>query len=348
MRLNGWHPFVATFHDAFVNKRLGQPLELFAMAEVVAEAHLHVVGVNPAKIDEFLSMRDQLLRNLANESGRKSALSVANALQDARNSPSGLEDRVCDAFTSLGFEVTPLGKPGQPDGVATAFLAPDDKGSPRQYLVSLEAKSKEKPGTKVPAKTVGISTIARQREKYKCDHALVVGPAFPTTQGERSALAQEINVDRQQSSKTITLIRIDDLAGLVRLRPVKQVGLQQVRELFHECRLPDESAQWVDCVRQSQVAKPPYQKIVEAIATLQRKFGKALVRYGSLRVELSHLDPPVEYETDEELVELCRGMAQMAPGAMFAGTEAVNLDQSAENVLAALDVATQDYPPDER
>ena len=28
LRLNGWHPFVATFHDEFTNKRLGQPLEL--------------------------------------------------------------------------------------------------------------------------------------------------------------------------------------------------------------------------------------------------------------------------------------------------------------------------------
>ena len=35
LRLNGWHPFVATFHDEFTHKRLGQPLELLAMAEVL-------------------------------------------------------------------------------------------------------------------------------------------------------------------------------------------------------------------------------------------------------------------------------------------------------------------------
>ena len=38
----------------------------------------------------------------------------------------------------------------------------------------------------------------------------------------------------------------------------------------------------------------------------------------------------------------------MAPGALFAGSHAVELDQSAENVIAAIDAATQDYPPDER
>lgn len=80
LRLNGWHPFVATFNDEFTSKRLGQPLELFAMAEVLAEAHLYAIGVGSQKIGEFLSARDQLLRHLANESGRQSALSIANDL----------------------------------------------------------------------------------------------------------------------------------------------------------------------------------------------------------------------------------------------------------------------------
>ncbi len=112
LHLNGWHPFVATFHDEFTNKRLGQPLELLAMAEVLTEAHLHVVGVEASKIESFLSIRDQLLRNLTNESGRQSALSVANGLSEARNSPDRLEEAVCGAFRSLGFDVTPLGKSG--------------------------------------------------------------------------------------------------------------------------------------------------------------------------------------------------------------------------------------------
>ena len=60
------------------------------------------------------------------------------------------------------------------------------------------------------------------------------------------------------------------------------------------------------------------------------------------------MTPPVEYETDEDLSELCRGMAQMAPGAMFASSSTVELDQSAENVIAAIEAAMLDYPPDER
>lgn len=353
LKLNGWHPFVATFHDEFTNKRLGQPLELFSMAEVLAEAHLHSIGVRPEDIEEFLSARDQLLRHLANESGRQSALSVANALLESRNSPDRLEECVWNAFRSLGFNVTPLGKSGRSDGVATAHLSADDSGHPQHYKVSLEAKSTEQDGTTVAAKTVGIAGVVRNRNKLGCDHAVVVGPAFPTSKGHNSALGEEIEEDRRKSvtegsNRTITLITIDKLAQLVRLRPVKQVGLRKLRELFRKCSLPEQSADWVESIRNSSVENPPYRKIVNTVAKLQMKFKKASVSYSALRVELSHLHPPIDYQKDDELAELCKGMAQMAPGAIFASSERVELDQSAENVIAAIEAALQDYPPDER
>ena len=353
LRLNGWHPFVATFHDEFTKKRLGQPLELLAMAEVLTEAHLHAIGVETSKIESFLLTRDQLLRNLTNESGRQSSLSLANALSEARNSPDRLEKAVCDAFLSLGFDVTPLGKRGEPDGVAAAHLSADEKGSPRHYKVSLEAKSKETLGATVSAKSVGISTVAQHRDKRECEHAIVIGPAFPTSRGDTSALGGQIKADREKSrasgaAKTITLITVDDLARLVRLRPVKQVGLQKLRELFQNCSLSCESAAWVESICQIAVETPPYRKIVEAVEAHQRKFKSASVHYSALRVELSHMTPPVEYERDEDLFELCRGMAQMAPGAMFASANTVELDQSAENTVAAIEAAMQAYPPDER
>ena len=353
LHLNAGHSFVSTFHDEFTNKRLGQPLELLAMAEVLIEAHLHVIGVETSKIENFLSARDQLLRNLTDESGRQSALSLANALSEARNSPDRLEKAVCDAFRSLGFYVTPLGMRGEPDGVAAADLSADEQGKPRNYKVSLEAKSKKTSGATVSAKDVGIAAVVQHRDKRECEHAIVIGPAFPTSEGDTSALGQQINTDREWSraagtAKTITLITVDDLAQLVRLRPVKQIGLQKLRELFKECSLPDQSAAWVESVRQTDVGKPPYRKIVETIEALQRKYKKQSVHCSALRIELSHMTPPVVYETDEDLIELCRGMAQMAPGAMFASSSTIELDQSAENVVASIEAAMQDYPPDER
>ena len=264
-----------------------------------------------------------MLRNLANESGRQSAFAVALALQNARNNPDLLEEKLCTAFTSLGYEVTPIGGSGKPDGVATALLSGDSDGKPRQYAVSLDAKSKEKDDGNVAAGTVKVSTIARHRNDYKCEHALVVGRAFATSQGEKSALSREIDEDRANTAargepKTITLMTIDDLAELVRLRPVKQLGLQKLRNLFQTCRLPEEGSKWVESIRTASVNRPPYKAVIETIEALQRKYNKMAVKYPMLVVALSHREPPIEYDTEEALIDLCKAMSQMAPGAMFA------------------------------
>ncbi len=111
------------------------------MAEILAEAHLHSIGVRKEQINEFTTARDQLLRTLASESGRQSPMAVARALEEARNNPDMLEDRLCAAFASLGFDCRRIGGKGKADGIAVAPLSADDQGNARQYSVSLEAKS---------------------------------------------------------------------------------------------------------------------------------------------------------------------------------------------------------------
>jgi hypothetical protein len=312
------------------------------MAEILGEAHLHTIGVKPEQAEEYLTARDQLLRYFGNESGRKSAFAVALALKEARNDPDKLEDRLCLAFSTLGFEVAKFGGRGKPDGVATAPLSADDKGA-RQYSVSLDAKSKVQDKGTVAAGTVKVSTIARHRDAHKCQHAIVVGRAFPNT----GAVETEIDDDRAKSAaigqpKTITLMTIDDLARLVQLRPLKQVGLQELRGLF-QCRLPSETKTWVDGIEKKVVKKPPYAKIITTIEGLAKKRALAQVKYPALVNELSHLTPPINYETDEQLTELCKAMALMAPGAMYATSEAVGLDTSAANAIAAIDAAMKEW-----
>lgn len=353
LRINGLHPFVGAFAAEFSSRVAGQPLELFAMAEVLLEAHLYENGLRHDQIEDVLRSRDMLLRYLANDSGRRSALSVANALVNARNDETQLEIELVDSFRSLGFEATRLSGPGKPDGIATAVLSADDQGQARRYSVSLEAKSKRKDETRVSAKTVGISTVARHRTEFQCDHAIVVAPAFSTARGERSALAKEIGDDRKKSKaagqeKTISLITVDALARLVRLRPMKQLGLAELRELFETCQIPDESSAWVNQIAEREVAKPPYEMIIQTIHSLQREFMSSAVEYSALRIALAHGKPPMKYEKDDALRDLCKGMAQMAPTALMATDRSVELDQSPENVLAMLETATKAYPLDEQ
>jgi hypothetical protein len=213
LRVNGLHPFVGAFFDEFTSQTIGLPLEVFAMAEVLLESHLHQASMKQGQIDAVMTTRDQLLRYVARESGRMTPLTVANSLRNARNDQDQLEIWVVEAFRSLGFEATRIGKRGKPDGVAEAALGPDANKQPRRYKVSLEAKSKQKEETKVSAKTVGVSTVARQRKDFDCQHAVVVGQLFPTSQAEKSALAKEIADDRRLTAadgdpRTVTLIHV--------------------------------------------------------------------------------------------------------------------------------------------
>jgi hypothetical protein len=352
IRINAWHPFVSTFHDEFTNKNARQPLEIVAMADVLAEAHLYVIGVKQEQVLEFLNARDQLLRNLANESGRKSPFEIARALKEARNDADALEEKICEAFTSLGCDCRKIGGRGKPDGIAMAVLSADSRGNPRQYSISLEAKSKVEDKGKIAAGTVDVAAVVRHRDKYQCQHAIVVGRSFPTTKGNQSALAEHIADDRKKTTalgepKTITLITIDDLADLVRLRPIKRIGLVKLQELF-EYSLPEEVHDWIDELKRTKTSKPPYRRIVTAIHEQQKKFKKSAVKYAGLRVALTHLDPPIHYDTDEDLADICKAMAQMSSGTIFATSEAVELDQSPANVMGEIEAATREYEEDSK
>ncbi len=346
LRVNRLHPFVGAFFDEFTSQSSGLPLEVFAMAEVLLESLLHQAGLKQGEIDTVMTSRDQLLRHVARESGRMTPLMVANSLRNARNDQDQLEVWVVEAFRSLGFETTRVGKRGKPDGIAEALLAPDTNKQPRRYKVSLEAKSKEKEGAKVSAKTVGISTIARQRKDYGCQHAIVVGQLFPTSQADTSALAKEIAEDRRLTKaagdpRTITLIHIDDLANLVQHRPVKALTLQRIRGMLESCSLPQESKKWVDGVIAEQPVRHDYATIVKTIARLQTGPRHEPVDYGELRAELRHGTPKIDYADLDELRDVCRRMAGLAPDEVDATDRTVELNQSVSNILAKIESATK-------
>lgn len=269
---------------------------------------------------------------------------VAQALRDARNDENLLEDEVVASFNSLGFEANRIGGKGNADGIAVAHLSPEKDGKERRYSVSLEAKSKESDGAKVSAKAVGVSSIVRQRDKLNCQHAVVVGPDFPTTEGEESALAQEI-ATANKDGKTITLIRIDDFAQLVKFAPLKQIGPSRLRDLFQTCTLPQQAKEWIDKATSVKPVQQPYKEILEAIWTHQKKWPSAPVQFAALRVQL---DAKGITKSDSELQELCRAMATLAPGRIMQRDHSVELEVPPERVLEAIESATKQYAADEK
>jgi hypothetical protein len=318
------------------------------MAEVLLESHLHQAGLRQDQLDTVMDRRDQLLRSVAQESGRRTALAVANALRNARNDETQLEIELVEAFRSLGFDATRIGGKGKPDGVARAHLSPGRDGKPRRYALTLDAKSKRKDGVKLKAKDFGVATIARHRDEAQCNHALVVAPAFEHTPGKDSALAKDIKKDRETTAaaskpRTITAMHVDDLARLVQLRPIKRPGLVRIHELLETCSLPEDCKKWVDALANETVATPPYEQIINTIHRLQQDYPLQSVEYGALRVALGAATPPYKVATNDELVDLCKAMAALAGNEITATDLTVELNQSPANVLASIEAATKKH-----
>ena len=346
LKINSLHPFIACFIDEYEDNKSSEPLELQALSEVLLEAYLLDAGLDEEIVNNIMSKRDELLRHLARSIGKRNAVMIAQDLEDAATNKNLLEKELVDSFNSMGFDATRIGGRGKPDGYAEAYLAAKSGGEAQRYKVSLEAKSKEQPGKKVSSKSVNISGIARLRDDNKCDHALVVGPDFPTSKDDESALLKEIKADNEKTGKTITLIKINDLARLVRLAPIKRVNLNQLRELFTKCKSPKESKEWVDGIEKTRPKTQPYREILQTIDDEIKSGAPQVVEYAAVSAGLRR-DHNINM-TSREIAELCKAMSYMAPGFIHTIGRTVELNMRPDKVLEAISSTIMSMPEGER
>ena len=342
LSINLEHPFVAHFADEFNDRKKNLPLELFAMAEILLEAGIRDAGLGDSAVSTVLDSRDELLRHLARSSGTRNSITVAQGLMASLTSAKELELSLVEVFQQLGFEAIPKAAKDEQDGLAEAFLPAGEHGN-GQYRVSLEAKSKEKPGGKVKKSAVEVSTIARHRDEAECDFAIVVGPDFETGPDDNGAVMREIRADRDKNpNKGITLMRAKDLARLVRLAPIKRVNLAMIRELLVTCQSPAEAEEWVNEVERKNTEPRPHQQILETVWKLQQDDRDHTVDYNSLRTALRYEKQMMI--VDAELRDECLALSRMAPGYFVARDDRVELNIKPENVLNMIHAYVDDLP----
>ena len=342
LSINLEHPFVAHFADEFNDRKKNLPLELFAMAEILLEAGIRDAGLEDSAVSTVLDSRDELLRHLARSSGTRNSITVAQGLMASLTSAKELELALVEVFQQLGFEAIPKAAKDEQDGLAEAFLPAGEHGS-GQYRVSLEAKSKEKPGGKVKKSAVEVSTIARHRDEAECDFAIVVGPDFETGTDDNGAVMREIRADRDKNpNKGITLMRAKDLARLVRLAPIKRVNLAMIRELLVTCQSPAEAEEWVNEVERKNTEPSPHQQILETVWKLQQDDRDHTVDYNSLRTALRYEKQMMI--VDAVLRDECLALSRMAPGYFVARHDRVELNIKPENVLNMIHAYVDDLP----
>lgn len=342
--INTLHPFIAYFMNEMSESQV--PFELISMLEILTEAYLVEQGMGEKSIHEIMKKRDLALRHFSQSSGKKTSHTIAQELLDSATDKKKLEEMLVSAFSMLGFDAVPLGGSGKPDGIAVAHLPAATDGKHQKYSVSLEAKSKEKVGATVSSKTVSVSTIARHRKDFSCDHSVVVGPEFPEIKNEDSAVLKEIQADFALTSKTITLVRVSDLAKLVRIAPLKGIGLDKLRDWLINCASATESAAWIKNIEETKPEEKPYKEILEAIWELQKDRHFETVEYGSVSIALQ--TKHVIKLPKAEIKTICEYLSKIANGLVFAWDNYVELRQKPEHIINMCKKEISQYKGSER
>lgn len=330
VHLNTDHPFYLNYSDTMGSS---EPMDVMALAEVLTEAYLRDRGVPADVTAEIIEMRDSLLRQIVSVRP-VSATAIAKRLREAGSDEKVLEIACGDAFKALGFEVTPLGGSGKPEGVATARLGYVEKlGKDGSYSLTYDAKSTS--AEKVKAGNLSLGTVAEHRKDYKANFAVVVAKNFQTTEE-----GEELTV-RMAKTQNITLIRSGDLADLVEAKAAKFMSLHQVRELFETCRTPEESRKWIDSVIKKPTQPPPVIELLEVAYELQ-KDGRDNVDLGAIKQHKGKLTK----WSKTDLARWFAGLHSLVPTLILYNdaTKTVEIHATPEKILAAISSTVHEMP----
>lgn len=329
LSINKSHPYVANYIDSNNNPI---PLESMVITEVLTESHLYELSLDESMVNEIIKRRDSTLRQLA-LSDKMGIPTAAMFLKDSLDNPSGLEEAVARVLTVFGFEVTPIGGNGEPDGKAEACLGFNEEGKNKSYSLTYDAKSTAK--NKIAAATAHLSGLRRHRETYKADFSLEVAIDYQGSDDEMSAISVEAKNEK------VTMMTAKDLIKLLLLITPKQIGLDKLRELFETCYAPQDVHQWIENVEKMEVEKPPYYELIDIVYELQKTDSEApelsIIRY--------KLKEKMKKDYSKMQVREWLGLlSNLIPGSVTIDGDYVGVQASAQIIKERVHKAINDMP----
>lgn len=327
--INKSHPYVANYIDS--NNNL-IPLESMIITEVLTESHLYELSLDEGMINNIIKKRDSTLRQLA-LSDKMGIPTAAMFLRASLDNATGLEEAVARVLTVFGFEVTPIGGNGEPDGKAEAYLGFSEEGKKRSYSLTYDAKSTAK--DKIAAATAHLSGLRRHREKYGADFSLEVAIDYQGAADEMSAISIEAKNEK------VTMLTAKDLIKLLLLITPKQIGLDKLRELFETCYAPQDVHEWIENVEKLEVEKPPYCELIDIVYKLQKTDSEApvlsIIRY-QLKEKMKR-----DYSTIQ-VREWLVLLSNLVPGSVTIDGDYVGVQASAQIIKERVHKAINDMP----
>jgi len=322
--INLVHPFFANF----VEVANPLPFQLFGLTEILTEVSLVEQNIDEAQIKEIMYRRDSILRELT-ASDKQNAPAVASLIRATLNNADGLEDALVKAFSAIGFETTPIGGKGTPDGIATAYLG--HKQSSENYKVTFDAKSTGK--ERIMASTAHISGVARHRTDYNAEFATIVAIDFQGAMDENSA------VNKEAKAAKVNLLRANDLMALVLLAGPKQLGLHQLRDFFENCHTVIETSKWINDFKNLQIDRGPIKEVLDAIF--------ALTKNDTERPNIPSIRAALKYQfgieiSSQAIIKIIESIKTQVPNYISYENDLVSIQNTPEIILRALNQTSVD------
>jgi len=322
VKANILHPFRSNFpkDDSFKN---------WATVEAMTEAYLFDAGLDAENVKTIMEKRDRLLRVLVRYVPRTASI-VATNIRETTSSEKAFEIACERGFRILGMDVTRLGGPGKPDGIAIAPLGLGFEREKRTYTLVYDAKTTVH--EKVKAGNLKLSALNRHKNQYKADFAAIIAPEYEG-EGEYSAAVTEAK------QLGITLIRAKDFANLIEASAIKPLPLTKLKELFKNCCSPDKSHAWVQDFKTRPRPAAPISLILQTIWELQTEKPKDPVSFGAIKYK--HADEFKEL-SELDIKQWLEALKKLVPEIISVSPSHVTLNQSPEITRSQIQLALEE------
>lgn len=326
--VNNEHPFVSEHSRTKAEKEL---LRTVAMVSLLADVYALDIGVQPSILESIREYRDRLMRFRAMQS-RQSGTHIAKLLlqtqHDSGNSKL-LEAALSDALRYLGFEVKDLAKPGEPEGIASAYSIPTrsdptlDNPNPPLYSFTFDAKSSKHEVAETG--NINLDGIVEHRDRYNADHALVVAPGF-------SSGAIVIRCTKQR----VTPMTARDLGKLLEYTvEYGAIPVTKIREVFGLYD-PEKVTKWVEDLKDWLMKKRPLTMdiFLGALENLKGQVPDALAASTIALVCRQRLN--AVSVKDADVIAVAQGLSILIPDLIGVNDDKIVVNASASRVAAAV------------
>lgn len=326
--INKEHPFVAEHSRTKAEKEL---MRTIAMVDLLTDIYTLDIGVEPSTLESIREYRDKLMRFRAMQQ-RQSGTYIAKLLLQTQHDSSNskrMEAVLSDALRYIGFQVRDLGKPGDPEGIASAYAYPTltnptrDDPFPPLYSFSFDAKSSKHESSKTG--NINLDGVVEHRNRYEADHALVVAPGF-----------EEGAITTRCGEQDVTPMTARDLGRLLEYTVEHgAIPLTKLREVF-QLHDPTAVTTWVDELEnwlkdQRHLTIDIFLKALENLkGDVPDVLAASLIAYQCRKVFKAVT------VKDEEVIAVAKGLSILVPDLVGVDNDKIVVNASPERVAAAV------------